>query len=122
MTDDGSAPDRLEAAVVRAADDGHRLVLFVNGASPQSSEAVANLRALCDEHLGGRWELTVVDVHQQPDLAIGQAVIALPALIREEPLSVRMVVGDLSDPQRVLRGLGLHPGDTTGHSARPGAQ
>ena len=122
MTSEGSGLQAFEGAALRLAEERHRLVLFVNGASPLSAAAVKNLRALCDEYLSDRYELTVVDVHQHPDLAIDQSVIAVPTLVRERPAPVRLLVGDMSDPDRVLRGLGLHGGDSARRLTVPTVQ
>ena len=102
---------RFEEAAERLSRDRHRFVLFVNGASSRSAEALTKIRALCDEYLGGRYDLEVVDINQQPELAVGRSVIALPTLVREHPPPVRVVVGDLSDSDRVRRELDLEPPD-----------
>jgi circadian clock protein KaiB len=82
------------------------LTLFVSGASDLSARAVADARTLFDLHLGRRYHLAVVDVHQ--DLGgVGTGVIATPTLVKNRPLPVRKVVGDLSDTRRVLLALGL---------------
>ncbi len=67
------------------------------------------LRAICDEHLHGRYELAVVDVFQQPVLAKDEQIIAVPTLIKKVPAPLRRIVGDLSNEQRVLVGLNLKP-------------
>jgi circadian clock protein KaiB len=67
------------------------------------------LRAICDEHLSGRYELAVVDVFQQPVLAKDEQIIAVPTLIKKLPSPLRRIVGDLSNAQRVLVGLDLKP-------------
>ncbi len=68
-----------------------------------------NLRAICEEHLKGRYELLVVDVFQQPALAKDAQIIAVPTLIKKLPAPIRRIVGDLSNEQRVLVGLDLKP-------------
>ena len=82
------------------------LTLFVTGQSPRSQTAVANLRRLCEE-LRGRCELTIVDVLERPQLAEDEKVLATPTVIRHRPLPLRRVIGDLSDPQRVVQWLDL---------------
>jgi circadian clock protein KaiB len=89
------------------------LTLYVSGASELSARAIANATALCDVHLGGRYHLAVVDVHENPAPALSQ-VIAAPTLIRNLPLPERQHVGDLSDTDKVLRTLGLLPSGPLG--------
>ncbi len=83
------------------------LQLFVAGTTPRSLHAVEALRQLCEEHLAGQYELRVVDIYRMPEMAeIGQ-VIAAPTLVRELPLPLRRIVGDMADEGRVLLALGL---------------
>ena len=72
-------------------------MLFVSGASHTSARAVRNARALCETHLAGRHDLTIVDVNQDPELARGRRVLATPTLLKDKPAPERMLVGDLSD-------------------------
>lgn len=83
------------------------LQLFITGASPNSVRAVANLKKLCDAHIPEQYTLEVIDVHQQPELAQAEQIIALPMLIRRFPLPERRLIGDLSDSKRVVSALGL---------------
>jgi circadian clock protein KaiB len=83
------------------------LSLFVSGASPTSIRAVQRLRALCEEHCPEGYDLKIVDIHQQPELAANARVLAVPTLIKEGPLPVRRRVGDFTDEPRVLAALGL---------------
>jgi circadian clock protein KaiB len=69
--------------------------------------AIANIKKLCEEHLKGRYELDVVDLYQQPQLAEGEQIIAAPTLIKKSPLPQRRIIGDMSMSQRVLAGLDL---------------
>ncbi|MDX2194384.1 MAG: circadian clock KaiB family protein [Gemmatimonadales bacterium] len=85
----------------------YRFTLFVTGQTPRSQRAIANLRALCEEQLPGAYELNVVDVLEQPDLAERARVLATPTLVKDLPPPPRRVIGDLSDRQRVLFGLDL---------------
>jgi circadian clock protein KaiB len=97
-------PERLEAlmGLDRARYD---LTLYVSGASSSSARAIRNARALCQAHLEGRFELSVVDVNQDPELARGSRVLATPTLFKDRPEPERMLVGDLSDHDRVLLAL-----------------
>jgi len=84
--------------VTREFREGHyKLRLFVTGSTPRSVKAITNIRAICDEHLAGRYDLEVVDLYLRPDLAREEHVMAAPTLVREEPVPVRKVVGDMSD-------------------------
>lgn len=71
---------------------------------------MANLKAICEEYLTGKYELDVVDIYQQPTLARRDQVIAVPTLIRQLPKPLRRIVGDMSRRERVLVGLDLVPG------------
>jgi circadian clock protein KaiB len=83
------------------------LRLYVAGQTPNSANAVANLNLICEENLRGQYELEVVDLYQQPQLAQGEQIIALPTLIKKLPLPLRRIIGDMSDTERVLVGLDL---------------
>lgn len=90
-------------------DYAYVLRLFITGATPNSIRAVANIKQLCEEHLKGRYALEIIDVYQQADLAEQEQLVALPLLVRKKPLPERRLIGDLSDTQKVLKGLGLLP-------------
>src|SRR5437868_903448 len=81
--------------------------LFVTGQSPRSQRAVANLRRLCDERLRETYDLDVIDVLEHPQAAEDARVLATPTLVKELPLPVRRVIGDLSDAEKVIAGLDL---------------
>lgn len=87
------------------------LRLYVTGKTPNSLRAIANLKAICEEHLQGRYDLQVIDVYQQPSLAEGDQIVATPTLIRKLPVPLRRFIGDLSDKEKVLFGLDLRPGE-----------
>jgi circadian clock protein KaiB len=84
-----------------------QLSLFVSGASPISIRAVQRLRALCDKYCPEGYDLKIIDIYQQPDLATSARVLAVPTLIKEGPHPVRRLVGDFSNEPRVLAALGL---------------
>lgn len=86
------------------------LGLYVTGMTPRAVRAIRNVRAICDEHLKGGYDLEVVDLYQQPALAREAQIIAAPTLIRKLPLPLRRIIGDMSELDRVLVGLGLDPG------------
>jgi circadian clock protein KaiB len=89
-------------------DDGiWRLRLYVAGESPKSMEAFANLKALCENHLEHPYEIEIVDLVENPRLARGDEILAIPTLVRRLPAPIRKIIGDLSDTDRVLVGLQL---------------
>jgi circadian clock protein KaiB len=90
-----------------AGQDQFVLRLYVTGTTARSTRAIANLRELCEQHLPDRYELQVVDIYQQPELASREQLVAVPTLIKRLPLPLRRLVGDLSNRQRVLAGLDL---------------
>ena len=92
----------------RAATQVHYFLrLYTTGSTVRSARALRNLMKLCERRLKGRYDLEVVDVYQEPGRATEAQIIAAPTLIKEEPLPVRRLVGDLSDSDKVLRELGL---------------
>lgn len=103
--------DEFEKLLEEAADPTQRYVLrlYVTGSTPRSTKAIQNIRALCEQHLHGRYDLEVIDIYQQPVLARGEQIIAAPTLIKKLPAPLRKVVGDLSNEERVLMGLDLRP-------------
>jgi circadian clock protein KaiB len=92
------------------------LRLYVAGNTAKSLQALANLRRICEEHLAGRYKLEVVDLLENPALARGDQILALPALVRQLPPPVKKIIGDFSSAERVLVGLDLRP-VTKGHAA-----
>ena len=93
----------------KATPTRYLMKLYVAGQSPKSVKAVANTRNICEENLQGSYELQVIDLYQQPQLAAGDQIIALPTLIRKLPSPLRRVIGDMSNTERVLLGLDLQP-------------
>jgi circadian clock protein KaiB len=83
------------------------LQLYVTGMTPRSTEALAVIKKICEERLDGRYDLEVIDIYQQPHLAEDERIIALPTLIKKQPLPLRRLVGNLADEGRVLLGLDL---------------
>lgn len=84
------------------------LKLYVTGQSPRSEQAIANLRRICEAELQGRYEMSIVDVLKEPEVADQEMIVATPTLIRSSPPPVRRIIGDLSDTAQVLLGLGLN--------------
>ncbi|MGI4874089.1 MAG: circadian clock KaiB family protein [Janthinobacterium lividum] len=81
--------------------------LFITGATPNSTRAVRHIKEICEQYLPGRYELLIIDIYQQPELAQQEQIIAAPTLLRKLPLPRRQLIGDLSDRANVLAVLGL---------------
>ena len=86
-----------------------QLRLYVAGQTPKSIAAFANLKKICEEHLEGQYTIEVVDLMENPKLAKGDQILAIPTLVRKLPPPIRKIIGDLSDTERVLVGLNLYP-------------
>jgi circadian clock protein KaiB len=91
----------------KQASDYYILKLYVAGLSPKSAAAIANINKICEENLQGRYQLDVIDLYQQPQLAEGEQIIAIPTLIKKLPPPLRRIIGDLSNTERVLVGLDI---------------
>jgi circadian clock protein KaiB len=89
------------------------LRLYVAGQTPKSIAAFANLKKLCEEHLQGKYTIEVIDLVQQPQLAAGDQIVAIPTLVRKLPEPLRKIVGDLRNTERTLVGLNLRPARPT---------
>jgi circadian clock protein KaiB len=87
-----------------------RLRLYVAGQTPKSLTAFSNLKKICENHLGGRYRIEVIDLMEHPELSKGDQILATPTLVRKLPVPVRKIIGDLSDTERVLVGLDLRAG------------
>ena len=98
-------PDRADAAP--RPRQAYVLRLFVAGMTTRSTRAVANIRAICEAHFAGAYELQVINLYEQPSLASGEQIIAAPTCVKELPLPSRRVIGDMSNSARVLEGLDL---------------
>lgn len=101
-----------------AGEGRHVLRLFVTGATPRSIRAIDNLRRVLERELPGRYDLEVIDIYKDPRAARDHQVLAAPTLVKLFPEPVRRIIGDLSDVDRVLSGLGVDPHpEGTGESA-----
>ncbi len=83
------------------------LRLYVTGTTPNSQRAIKNVRKLCEENLQGRYELEIIDIYQQPELAKEGQIVAAPTLIKKLPLPLRKFIGDMSRTEKILLGLEL---------------
>jgi len=92
----------------------YSLRLYIAGHTPKSVLALANLKQICEQHLQGRYEIEVIDLRQDPQLASGDQILAVPTLVRRLPEPIKKIIGDLSNTERVLVGLDLRVRDAGG--------
>ena len=92
-----------------SAQEEQILRLYIAGQTPKSIKAFANLKKICEEHMPGRYRIEVIDLIQNPQLAAGDQILAVPTLVRRLPEPVRRIIGDLSHTERVLVGLDVRP-------------
>lgn len=85
--------------------------LYVTGLTPRSTRAIESVRAVCEQHLAGNYLLEIIDVYQTPARVIEDQVIAIPTLLKLTPVPTRLLVGDMSNRERLLHGLGLPSDD-----------
>jgi len=90
-----------------ASAENYVLCLYTAGETSRSVSALANLKKICSEHLGGRYRIKVIDLLKNPKLARDHEILALPTLVRQLPPPVRKIIGDLSNTERVLVGLDI---------------
>ena len=96
-----------------------QLRLYIAGQTPKSLRAFANLERLCELHLQGRYVIEVIDLLENPQLAAGDQIVAIPTLVRKLPEPLRKIVGDLSNTERTLVGLQLRPPPPAEHVSEP---
>jgi circadian clock protein KaiB len=89
--------------------DFYRLRLYVAGQTPKSIAAFNNLKKICEEQLKGKYHIEIVDLLENPQLAKGDQILAIPTLVRRLPPPLKKIIGDLSDKEKVLVGLDLKP-------------
>jgi circadian clock protein KaiB len=94
-----------------AASEIWHLKLYMAGQTPKSIMAFANLKKLCEEHVKCQYRIEIIDLLKNPQLAKGDQILAIPTLVRNLPVPIRKIIGDLSDTERVLVGLDLRPGN-----------
>jgi len=87
--------------------DDYIFRLYVTGASPNSLRAIDNTKKICEKHLADNYDLEIIDVYQQPVVAMDENIIALPLLIVKKPLPEKRLVGDMSDNEKVMKAIGL---------------
>ncbi len=99
----------FEKALEYPPEEKFILKLYIAGSTPRSTQAIMNIRRICEENLKGRYELEIIDIYQQPVLAKGEQIVATPTLIKKLPAPLRKVIGDFSNTDRILVGLDLKP-------------
>lgn len=109
MTKAKGALAAIEQPLAKPGRPRYSLLLYVAGMTPRSARAIVNIKEICEDHLKGRYTLQVIDLYQQPLLAEGDQIIAVPTLIKKLPPPLQRIIGDLSDRERVLIGLDLKP-------------
>jgi circadian clock protein KaiB len=98
-----------EAAEAEKPEEVFLLRLYVAGQTPKSLTALANLKKICEEHLQNKYHLEVIDLLQEPQLAQGDQILAIPTLVRKLPPPLKKIIGDLSNTEKVIVGLDLRP-------------
>ena len=110
MADPKNTDTKEVEAVIRERNNARYVLrLYVSGLTPRSQRAIDNLKAICEEHLQGRYDLEVVDIFQQPEFAKAEQIIAAPTLVKELPPPLRKFIGDMSQTQKILVGLEIRP-------------
>jgi len=102
-----SSTAAFELSLAESNNRHYVLRLYVAGTTPRSAIAISNIKKICEEQLKGLYELQVIDLYQQPELARGDQIVAVPTLIKKLPPPIQRIIGDLSDRDRVLIGLDL---------------
>jgi circadian clock protein KaiB len=116
-----SATKKFERAAAKMAEpqkEKYVLKLYITGMTRRSQEALRNLDKVCREYLADNYELEVIDIYQQPGLARGDQIIAVPTLIKKLPVPLRRLIGDLSREDRIILGLDLKPTANVPHTRK----
>ena len=108
-TDKTSATEAMEQALARQGKEKYVLKLYITGMTPRSQEALRNIKKIMHDNFGDNYELEVIDIYQQPSLARGDQIIAVPTLIKKLPSPLRRLIGDLSQEDKIILGLDLKP-------------
>jgi circadian clock protein KaiB len=97
----------FERSLAKGPKSQYRLRLFVTGTTPRSVRAIQNIRAICEDHLTGRYVLEVIDIYQHPEHIKPEQIVVIPTLVKTEPFPLRKMIGDLSNKEQVLIGLDI---------------
>ena len=101
--------EKIEKALETQDDRNYVLRLYVAGMTPKSTQAITNIKKICEDHLAGRYSLEVIDLYKRPALADGEQIIAAPTLLKKLPLPLRRFIGDMSNTEKIIVGLDLRP-------------
>ena len=93
--------------MVQRSKERYVLSLYIAGMTPRSTMAVERIRSICDRHLAGRYDLTIVDLYLQPEAARGAQIVVVPTLVKQTPAPMRVFIGDMTDEKRILHGLNI---------------
>jgi circadian clock protein KaiB len=104
---DQEQEDALTADKPKKDTNHYMMRLFVTGATPNSIRAISNLKRICEQYIPERYSLEIIDVYQDTSIAEKEQLVALPLLIKKRPFPERRLIGDMSNSDRVLRGLGI---------------
>lgn len=107
MSIETSIKTKIKSDTESSAKEKYFLKLYVTGLLPNSAHAIINTKAICERYLKDRYELEIIDIYQQPLLALTEEIIAIPLLIKKLPLPEERLIGDMSDIEKVLKGLHL---------------
>lgn len=102
-----NSTEEFELTISKLNKSRYILRLYITGTTIRSVKALTNIKKICEEYLEGRYELEVIDLYQKPFLAKGEQIIAAPTLIKQLPLPLRRIIGDMSNKEKVLLGLDL---------------
>lgn len=107
MSINSDSLSEFEEALARGEGATYVLRLYVSGATPRSVEAIAKIKDICEEYLPGHYDLEVIDIYQQPQLAAQEQILAAPTLVKESPGTLRRMIGNLSNTRLILQRLGV---------------
>lgn len=106
-----NSTEAFEQALEQKDEGYYCLRLYIAGTNLRSMNAIAAIEKICKEYLQGRYTLEVIDVYQQPEIAKPTQIFAVPTLIKQLPLPLRRIIGDMSKTEKVLVGLDIVPKD-----------
>ena len=101
--------EEFEKGLKKAEKEEFVLRLYVTGMTARSKRAIQNIKKICEDHLKGRYNLEVIDIYREPVLAKGDQIVATPTLIKKLPVPIRKFIGEMSETEKILLGLDLHP-------------
>ena len=107
MTINKQSLSEFDDALSRRSGETYVLRLYVSGATPRSTEAIAKIKDICECYLPGQYDLEVIDIFQQPQLAVQEQILAAPTLVKQSPGRLRRMIGNLSNTRLILQRLGV---------------